>query len=160
MCTENKAVAHFFFFFFLGGGGFCPTLYHTLINQSNFHNGTEAFQTSFCAVTDSTKSQKIFSEVFILSRCILIPTFLKGLMKLVRHTMPPSANSLATSEIRRMFSSLSWGVKLRFLLRPVRMLSPSSEYEGMPWLTRYSSRANEMVVLPAPDRPICQTARQ
>ena len=74
-------------------------------------------------------------------------------MKLVSETIPPSANNLATSEILRIFSSRSSGVKPRLLLRPWRMLSPSRLYAGMPWLTRYSSRANEIVVLPAPDRP-------
>ena len=45
-------------------------------------------------------------------------TLRNGLMKLVRHTIPPSANSLATSEIRRIFSSRSSWLKPRFLLRP------------------------------------------
>ena len=45
-------------------------------------------------------------------------TFLNGEMNDVRQTMPPSAKSLATSEIRRMFSSRSSGVKPRFLFRP------------------------------------------
>uniref|UniRef100_A0A0E9UX08 Uncharacterized protein n=1 Tax=Anguilla anguilla TaxID=7936 RepID=A0A0E9UX08_ANGAN len=48
-------------------------------------------------------------------------------MKLVMHTRPASANSLATSAMRRMFSSLSVEVKPRFLLSPWRMLSPSRE---------------------------------
>ena len=39
-------------------------------------------------------------------------------MKEVRTTMPASAKSLATSETLRMFSSLSSGLKLRFLFRP------------------------------------------
>ena len=84
-------------------------------------------------------------------------TFSYGLIKAVIHTIPPSAKSFATSEIRRMFSSLSSCVKPRFLLSPVRILSPSKLYAGIPWLTRYSSRAKEMVVLPAPERPVNQT---
>ena len=40
-------------------------------------------------------------------------------MKEERTTMPASANSLATSDILRMFSSLSSGLKLRFLFRPI-----------------------------------------
>lgn len=53
-------------------------------------------------------------------------TWVYGEMKLVMHTKPASANSLATSAIRRTFSSLSSGVKPRFLLRPWRILSPSN----------------------------------
>jgi len=83
----------------------------------------------------------------------MLHTFLNGEMKLVRHTMPPSANSLATSAIRLIFSSRSSGLKPRFLLRPWRMLSPSRLYAGMPWPTKYDSSANEIVVLPAPDKP-------
>lgn len=55
------------------------------------------------------------------------PTLLKGEMKLVTHTRPASANSLATSAIRRMFSSRSSAEKPRFLFRPWRTLSPSRE---------------------------------
>ena len=54
-------------------------------------------------------------------------TFAKGEMKLVMQTRPASANSLATSAIRRIFSSLSQVENPRFLLRPWRMLSPSRE---------------------------------
>jgi hypothetical protein len=74
-------------------------------------------------------------------------------MKLVRQTIPPSANNLATSDMRRIFSSRSSGEKPRFLLSPVRMLSPSRLYAGIPLPTRYSSRANDIVVFPAPDKP-------
>ena len=81
-------------------------------------------------------------------------TFLKGEMKLVMQTIPPSANSLATSLILLMFSSLSSGEKLRFLFNPVLTLSPSSTYAGIPREQRYSSRAKEMVVFPAPDKPV------
>lgn len=52
-------------------------------------------------------------------------TLLYGEMKLAMHTRPASANSLATSAIRRMFSSRSSGLKPRFLFRPCLMLSPS-----------------------------------
>lgn len=45
-------------------------------------------------------------------------TFVNGEMKLVIQTRPASANSLATSAIRRIFSSLSPGENPRFLLRP------------------------------------------
>jgi len=45
--------------------------------------------------------------------------------KLQMDTTPLSANNLATSPTRRMFSSRSAGVKPRFLFKPVRMLSPS-----------------------------------
>lgn len=45
-------------------------------------------------------------------------TFAKGEMKLVMQTRPASANSLATSAIRRIFSSLSQVENPRFLLRP------------------------------------------
>lgn len=108
-------------------------------------------------------------------------------MKLVMQTIPASANSLATSEILLIFSSLSFGLNPRFLLRPVksiiakikrkgtatktkqtetiivflispvRMLSPSRLYDGTPIEHRYSSRAKPSVVFPAPDRPVSQT---
>ena len=74
-------------------------------------------------------------------------------MNEVIHTTPLSANSLDTSEILLIFSSLSSGVKPRFLLRPVLTLSPSNTYAGIPRETKYSSRANDIVVLPAPDKP-------
>ena len=45
-------------------------------------------------------------------------TLVNGEMKEVRTTMPASANSLATSLIRRMFSSRSSGVNARFLFKP------------------------------------------
>lgn len=52
-------------------------------------------------------------------------TLLYGEMKLAMHTSPASANSRATSAMRRMFSSRSSGLKPRFLFNPWRMLSPS-----------------------------------
>ena len=45
-------------------------------------------------------------------------TLVNGEMKEVRTTIPASANNLATSLIRRMFSSRSSGVKARFLFKP------------------------------------------
>lgn len=33
------------------------------------------------------------------------------------------------------------------------MLSPSRQYDGIPWPTRYDSSANDMVVFPAPESP-------
>lgn len=77
-------------------------------------------------------------------------TFRNGLMKLVRQMMPPSANSLATSDMRRICSAQSCGLKPRFLLIPCRMLSACRQYAGMPILSKYSSVANEMVLFPAP----------
>ena len=54
------------------------------------------------------------------------PTLWNGEMKLEMQTMPPSAKSLDTSLIRRMFSSLSSGENPKFLFSPVLTLSPSS----------------------------------
>ena len=45
-------------------------------------------------------------------------TLVYGEMNEVNTTIPASAKSLATSLIRRMFSSLSLGENPRFLLRP------------------------------------------
>ena len=75
-------------------------------------------------------------------------------MKLVTQIIPASANSFATSPTLLMFSSLSPGLKPRFLLRPVRRLSPSRPYVGIPRKQRYCSSALAIVVLPAPDRPV------
>jgi hypothetical protein len=49
-----------------------------------------------------------------------------GAIKLAREITPVSAKSLATSPMRRMFSSRSAAEKPRFLLKPWRTLSPSS----------------------------------
>ena len=86
-------------------------------------------------------------------------TFLNGLMKLVRQIMPPSANSLATSEMRRMFSSRSGGLKPRSRLIPCRMLSACKLYAGMPLLSRYSSMANAMLLFPAANKPVITDGR-
>ena len=47
-------------------------------------------------------------------------TLVNGEMKDVRTTIPASAKSLATSLIRRIFSSRSSGVKARFLFKPAK----------------------------------------
>ena len=59
-------------------------------------------------------------------------TFLKGETNEHSATTPESANNRPTSATLRMFSSLSSGENPRFLFNPVRMLSPSNPYDGMP----------------------------
>lgn len=54
----------------------------------------------------------------------------EGDTKLHKQTWPLSANSLATSATRLMFSSRSCLLKPRFLFKPVRMLSPSKRTSG------------------------------
>lgn len=44
----------------------------------------------------------------------------------------------------------------RFLLSPVRMLSPSRPYAGIPFDTRYASNSKAIDVLPAPLYPVNQ----
>jgi len=78
------------------------------------------------------KGSCLWSGAFYTVSKVLVLTAAYGLIKAVMQTMPPSEKSLDTSEIRRMFSSLSSWVKPRFLLRPVRILSPSKLYAGIP----------------------------
>jgi len=70
-------------------------------------------------------------------------------------TTPDSAKSLATSATRRMFSSRSSSVNPKSEFRPNLILSPSRLNAGTPLVTKWSSRWNERVDLPAPDRPYC-----
>lgn len=65
-----------------------------------------------------------------------------GLIKATIHIRPASANNLATSATRRIFSTRSVGENPRLLFRPHRILSPSRQYAGKPLLTIYSSNAN------------------
>src|SRR5690606_22777736 len=46
--------------------------------------------------------------------------------------------------------------KPRFLLMPMRTLSPSSRYESLPMLNRARSSATAIVLLPLPDSPVNQ----
>ncbi len=68
------------------------------------------------------------------------------------HTHTP-AKSLATSPIRRMFSSLSLAVKPRLLLSPCRTLSPSSSTVTRPRSASAFSSVHATVLLPLPLRP-------
>lgn len=76
-----------------------------------------------------------------------------GDTKLHIATTPLSANNFATSATRRIFSSRSDGEKPKFLFNPVRILSPSKPYAGIPRDTKYASSSNAIDVLPAPLRP-------
>lgn len=82
-----------------------------------------------------------------------------GDTKLQIDTTPLSANSLATSATRRMFSSRSVWLNPRFLFKPVRTLSPSSPYAGMPRDTRNASSSKAIEVFPAPENPVSQTVQ-
>jgi hypothetical protein len=75
-------------------------------------------------------------------------------------TTPASARWRASSVARRRFSRRSSGVKPRFLLRPVRRMSPSRTAERMPERSRRFSSAWASVDLPEPDRPVIQTRRR
>src|SRR4051812_37369654 len=79
-----------------------------------------------------------------------------GLMNEVSAITPASTKSFAASPMRRMFSVRSSAVKPRFLLRPMRMLSPSSRYDRCPCSCRYDSSATAIVLLPLPDNPVNQ----
>lgn len=70
-----------------------------------------------------------------------------------------SANSLATSEMRRMFSLRSFSEKPRSLFRPKRTLSPSRRYAASPRCRRCCSRAVATVDLPEADRPVNQMVK-
>lgn len=70
------------------------------------------------------------------------------------HMIPASANNFATSPTLLIFSSLSSGLNPRFLFSPVRRLSPSSPYVGIPLKHKYCSKAFASVVFPAPDKPV------
>lgn len=81
----------------------------------------------------------------------------KGETKLQIATIPPSAIILATSATLRIFSSRSAWLNPRFLFSPVRMLSPSRPYAGMPRDTRNASNSKAIEVFPAPEKPVNQT---
>ncbi len=67
---------------------------------------------------------------------------------------PASTMSLATSPVRRMFSTRSAAVKPRSLLRPWRTLSPSSRYVRTPSACSSRSTMFAIVDLPLPERPV------
>lgn len=93
----------------------------------------------------------------IQSNKTLYFTFANGDTKLHKQICPASANNFATSPTLLIFSSLSSIENPRFLLSPVRMLSPSRPYAGMPLDTRKASSSKDTEVFPAPDSPVNQT---
>ena len=132
--------------------------FHSLLVEGWLRQITEKVQllestySTFNIVHSSTPV--VYKQGHVCGHKLWFPlTLPQGEMKLAMQTSPASANSRATSAMRLMFSSRSPGLKPRFLFSPWRMLSPSRVQQGMPWHTRYSSRAMLTVVLPAPDRP-------
>lgn len=86
-------------------------------------------------------------------------SFEYGEMKATNTMTPAKLKSLATSEMRRMFSARSSAEKERPLLRPVRITSPSriKTLVLSPVIeSSFALRASERVDLPAPDRPVNQ----
>lgn len=80
----------------------------------------------------------------------------KGEIKAVKQTTPASRNNLIISEIRRRFSDLPSGEKLKSAQRPCLTLSPSNTYEKYPLLNSAYSRPCAMVDLPDEDNPVNQ----
>lgn len=58
-----------------------------------------------------------------------------------------------------MFSLRSCLLKDRLRFKPLRTLSPSKPYAGIPWFTKIASTWNEMEVFPAPDKPVSHTVQ-
>ncbi|RNA31799.1 Met14p [Brachionus plicatilis] len=113
----------------------------------------------FDLVPRTKKIMRMFNS-FKSFKIKLLITAWYGLMNEERHTIPESANNLETSPILRMFSVRSSGLKPRFELRPCLMLSPSKVYvEIRRVFTKYSSKANDRVVLPEHDKPVNQTVQ-
>jgi len=75
-------------------------------------------------------------------------------MKLASVTRPASTMSLATSPMRRTFSSRSSALKPRLQLSPWRTLSPSSSVVRMPRAASACSSVHATVDLPEPLRPV------
>jgi hypothetical protein len=80
-------------------------------------------------------------------------TFSNGLINEAMQIMPADANNLATSLMRRIFSSRSSWLKPKFEFSPHLMLSPSSVYVGYLFFNKYDSKLKAIVVLPDDGRP-------
>ena len=72
-------------------------------------------------------------------------------------TVPLRVRSLETNAMRRMFSSRSDLLNPRSLQRCLRMTSPSITSMGRPYASNSVATARQMVVLPAPLRPVNHT---
>jgi hypothetical protein len=70
--------------------------------------------------------------------------------------VPASLNSLQISATRLMFSLLSSWEKLKSLLMPIRVLSPSKTYDLNPKLCKQLSNSEAMLDLPEADKPVSQ----
>jgi len=64
-----------------------------------------------------------------------------------------------TSDIRRMFSFLSFSEKPKSLFKPKRTLSPSKRYAASPCCRRYCSSAIAIVDFPDAERPVNQMVK-
>jgi len=81
-------------------------------------------------------------------------SFLYGAINAVTTIVPESANSLATSPIRLIFSFRSSSENPRSLFNPKRMLSPSKRYAVIPLCSSACSNATAIVDFPEADSPV------
>lgn len=93
---------------------------------------------------------KFYNKIFLIIKL----TAANGETKLHSAIIPLSANNFATSATLRMFSSRSSLLNPRSLFSPVRILSPSRPYAGIPRDINQASSSNDIDVLPAPDSPV------
>lgn len=112
---------------------------------------------SLCSHTSNevlTKtSTKLDSPMSLLAMFL---SFRNGEMNEVMTITPASIISLATSAIRRMFSTRSSTEKPKSLFSPCLILSPSRIYVRIPSWLSLTSRALARVVLPDPESPVNQ----
>ena len=80
-----------------------------------------------------------------------------GLTKAAMVSRPASLNSLAVSAARRLDSERSSAEKLRSLLMPRRICTPSKTWVAQPSSQRRCSSAYAMVLFPDRGNPVSQT---